>query len=112
MDMTAFNERLKRRKRRTRRRRWMKRLVVCAVLAMMVAVSSWNIRASPAPPGRWDNPTREELDTARKAYSVAGGPCGEAGVYYERWIKYADYISGKVDDPAKCEEAANENYSD
>lgn len=95
-------DRIKQRKRLASWRRWLKRMVVCAALVFMTAVSSWNIRASPEPPGRWDNPTREELDTARKEYSVAGGPYGDAGVYVERWYKYADYITGKVDAPADC----------
>ena len=84
-----------------RRRRRGKAVAIAVMLVMFAMLSSMNIRTIQKP-GKWDRPTRSALATARNEYVLAGGPYGNAEILLNRYLQYADYITGKVDDPALC----------
>lgn len=85
-----------------RRCRRGKAVALIVVIAALAVLSSWTTCAAPEP-GKWANPTIQDLVTARNEYNLAGGPYGNAKILYERYPQYAAYITGEVDTPEECE---------
>lgn len=88
---------------RRRRRRAGKAAVLAAVLVLFAAVLSMTTWDKPVP-GRWDDPSDDELYTARRYYEI-NGENGDSIAYLNRYpAKYAPFIRGEVDSISECEQ--------
>lgn len=89
---------------RIRRNRRIGKVVILITIVLTLTFASSMTTWDKPVPGRWDNPSYDELYTARRYYEI-NGETGDSAIFLERYPKkYAPFIRGEVDSLSDCEQ--------